>query len=181
MSKTGKQNIKIPEGVTIVEQDGFLKVSGPKGSKSTPLLRFVELKIFDGVCTSSVNSNSKQAVANWGTFMALLKNTIIGVTEGFEKVLEIEGVGFRASMDGKDLVLNVGYSHPVKFPSPEGITISAEKNSITVKGIDKYLVGQMAANIRAIKKPEPYKGKGIRYRGEVVARKAGKKVAGSTG
>lgn len=180
MSKIGKQQIKIPEGVTITTKDDTIQVVGPKGALDVPLLAYIEFKITNGVCSAELKAENKQANANWGTIMSLLQNAIIGVTTGFEKILEIEGVGYRAALEGKDLMLNVGYSHPVRFSPPEGITITVDKNSMTVRGINKYLVGQVAASIRAIKKPEPYKGKGIHYRGEVILRKAGKKVAGTT-
>ncbi len=180
MSKIGKQQIKIPEGVTISLNDDVISVTGPKGSQDTPVLKYVDFKITDGVCIATINTESKQASANWGTTISLLQNAILGVTEGYLKILEIEGVGYRAALDGKDLMLNVGYSHQVRFTPPEGITIVVEKNVIKVSGINKYLVGESAAGIRAIKKPEPYKGKGIHYRGEVIVRKAGKKVAGTT-
>ena len=181
MSKIGKRQLKIPEGVTVEQKDGSFVVKGPKGELNVLVLPYVEVAIGDGGISAKLAAESKQAHANWGTTIALLDSAITGVTNGFEKALDIEGVGFRAMLEGKDLVLHVGYSHPVKFPAPEGITFTVEKNSITVRGIDKYLVGQTAANIRAIKKPEPYKCKGIRYRGEVIIRKAGKKVAGTTG
>ncbi|MDP1688867.1 MAG: 50S ribosomal protein L6 [bacterium] len=180
MSKIGKQQIKIPEGVTVEIKNNVIEVRGPKGMQTVPLLEFIDFKIADGVCSATIKADNKQANSNWGTIISLLQNAIAGVTEGYSKILDIEGVGFRAALDGKDLMLNVGYSHQVRFSPKEGIVIKVEKNSITVTGIDKYLVGQSAASIRAIKKPEPYKGKGIRYRGEVVLRKAGKKVAGTT-
>lgn len=116
-------------------------------------------------------------MANWGTMRALVNNAIIGVDRGFEKVLKIEGIGYKANLDGNSLILNIGFSHVVKFNTPEGIKIVVEKNIIKISGIDKNLVGQTAADIRAFKKPEPYKGKGIRYEGEIVKIKAGKKMA----
>lgn len=179
MSKIGKQQIKIPTGVTIEVHEDVIKVCGPKGELATPVLKYVDFKIADGVCTATITAENKQASSNWGTTISLLQNAIVGVTEGYLKILEIEGVGYRAALDGKDLMLNVGYSHQVRFTPPEGITITVEKNVIKVSGISKYLVGESAAGIRAIKKPEPYKGKGIHYRGEVILRKAGKKVAGT--
>ena len=120
-----------------------------------------------------------QAKALWGLFRALIANMVEGVTNGFKKELEIQGVGYKASVEGQDIVLNMGFSHPVKLGIPEGIQVSVEKNIIIVSGINKELVGQFAANIRKVKKPEPYKGKGIRYVGEIVRRKAGKKAAGA--
>ncbi|MEK7087226.1 MAG: 50S ribosomal protein L6, partial [Patescibacteria group bacterium] len=124
---------------------------------------------------------SKRTPALWGTLRAVISNMVNGVTKGFEKKLEIEGVGFKAQIQGTELSLNLGYSHPVIFKIPEDVKIDVVKNTITVSGFSKELVGQTAANIRSLKKPEPYKGKGIRYAGEVIKRKAGKKVAGSTG
>ncbi len=180
MSKIGKQPIKIPEGITVEKKEGSLVIKGAKGEASVKILTFIDVEIKDGVITFRTKEESKTGLANWGTVRALTQNAINGLISGFEKVLEIEGVGYRASLEGKVLVLNIGYSHPVKITPPDGIVISVEKNVIKVSGQDKYLVGQVAADIRAMKKPEPYKGKGIRYRGEVIMRKAGKKVAGTT-
>ncbi|MBI2035071.1 MAG: 50S ribosomal protein L6 [Candidatus Liptonbacteria bacterium] len=180
MSKIGKQPIKIPEGITVELKDGALVIKGVKGKAEVKILPLVNSEIKNGEIIFTAKESSKAGMANWGTMRALTKNAVDGLTSGFEKILEIEGVGFRASLLGKDLALNIGYSHPVKITPPDGINISVEKNAIKVSGIDKYLVGQVAADIRALKKPEPYKGKGIRYRGEVIMRKAGKKVAGTT-
>lgn len=155
------------------------EVKGKLGALQLKLLNFVTAEMKDKEIQLNITDNEKQARANWGTMGSLLQNAIKGVSEGFSKVLEIEGVGFRASMEGNNLVLNVGFSHPVKFSPPEGIKLVVEKNTISVSGIDKALVGETAAQIRRIKKPEPYKGKGIRYQGEVIRRKAGKKVAGA--
>ncbi|MEE8131687.1 MAG: 50S ribosomal protein L6, partial [Candidatus Paceibacterota bacterium] len=141
---------------------------------------YIKIEIKDNQIFFTPQNTSKQARANWGTVRSLVQNAVLGVSEGFTKVLEIEGVGYRAETQGNDLVLNVDLSHPIKISPPEGIKISTEKNTIKVFGIDKALVGGIAAKIRSVKKPEPYKGKGIRYQGEVIRRKAGKKVAGTT-
>ena len=126
-----------------------------------------------------MEKDTKQGKANWGTIFALIKNGIKGVSEGFAKNLELEGIGFKASIEGTNLLLNVGFTHPVKFTPPAGIKVVVEKGVIKISGVDKSLVGEVAAKIRKIYPPEPYKGKGIRYQGEVVRRKAGKKVAGA--
>jgi large subunit ribosomal protein L6 len=178
MSKLGKKPISIPVGVTVTEANGHLEVKGKAGNLSLPVLPYIALTIKDGAVHLTPTLDHKQARANWGTMAALLKNAFEGVTLGFKKVLEIEGIGFRATMEGKNLVLNVGFTHPVKFMPPEGVTITLEKNRITVASVNKEMLGEAAAQIRSIKKPEPYKGKGIRYAGEVIRRKAGKKVAG---
>ena len=177
MSKIGKKPIQIPSGVTVKMDDGVLRVSGPKGEITLPVLSTITADQKDNQLVFTTGQKTKQAFANWGTMRALARNAIVGVSEGFKKVLEIEGVGFRASLEGKTLVLNVGFSHPIKYEAPQGVAITAEKNVITVSGVDRQLVGQAAAQIREIKNPEPYKGKGIRYQGEVIRRKAGKKVA----
>lgn len=180
LSRIGKQQLKIPAGVTLEVKDKEVEVRGPNGVQRAPILPYVELKVEGDICKSSLKSENKQAQANWGTTMALIRNAILGSKEMFEKVLEIEGIGFRVVKEGDSIVLNVGYSHPVRFTPPAGVAISVDKNSIVVRSNDKYLVGQVAADIRAIKKPEPYKGKGIRYKGEIIVRKAGKRVAGAT-
>ena len=177
MSKIGKKPIAIPSGVTVAIANGSVSVSGPKGNITLPLLEWVDAAIENNELVLTTKKNIKQASANWGTLRALLQNAVLGVTEGFKKVLEIEGVGFRATLEGKTLVLSIGFSHPVRYDAPEGITITSEKNVVTISGIDRQLVGQVAAQIRALKKPEPYKGKGIHYQGEIIRRKAGKKVA----
>ncbi len=181
MSRLGKKPIIIPEGVEVAVEEGVVKVRGPKGELSLKLPPLIKIDSKDRSLSISAQDKSTQASANQGTAVALTKNAIEGVKEGFSKVLKLEGIGFRVSMEGKNLVLNVGFSHPVKFESPEGVAISVEKNIIKISGIDKALVGEAAARIRRIKKPEPYKGKGIRYEDEIVRRKAGKKAVGVTG
>jgi len=181
MSKIGSKPIAIPEGVTVEHRDGIFTIKGKLATLTVSQLPLVDAEIKEGAIHLTITSTKKQARANWGTLGANLKNAIVGVTTGFMKSLEIQGIGFKAAMEGNNLSLNVGFSHPVKFTTPEGIKIAIEKAFIRISGSDKQVVGQTAAQIRKIKKPEPYQGKGIRYVGEQVRRKAGKKVAGSTG
>jgi large subunit ribosomal protein L6 len=179
MSKIGKNPIIIPDNVDVVKIDsGFLEFKGANGSLKFKINPYIKTEIKDKIILFSPENNSKQARANWGTIASLTRNAIAGVAQGFNKNLEIEGVGYRVAMEGEVLVLNIGLSHPVKFPAPDGIKISVEKNVIKISGADKDLVGRIAAKIRSFKKPEPYKGKGIRYQGEVIRRKAGKKLSG---
>ena len=181
MSRVGKKPIQIPAGVEVKIEDGKISAKGPKGfiSKEIPAGILVELKEKEVVVSpKSINKRNK---ALWGLVRMIISNMVDGVTKGFEKKLEMEGVGFRSNIQGNDLVLEVGFSHDVKVPAPEGIKYSMEKNVIVVSGIDKELVGQTAAVIRRVKPPEPYKGKGIRYQGEVVRRKLGKKAATAGG
>lgn len=181
MSKVGKKLIIVPQGVEVKVEADTLQVKGKEGSLKLPILPYTKIEFKDNQLAVTVAGSDKQASANWGTMRALAQNAVSGVSSGFMKELEIQGVGFKASLEGSNLVLNVGFSHPVKFPIPEGIKIVIEKSFIKISGFDKHLVGQVAAKIRAIKKPEPYLGKGIRYRGEAVVRKEGKKAAGATG
>lgn len=172
MSRIGKKPILIPQGVEVKIEGRRVTVKGPKGTLTREFRPEVRIEAQEGrILVSSENS------AFWGLTRTLIQNQILGVTQGYEKKLEIHGVGYRASREGEDLVLNVGFSHPVKIKKPEGIEFSVEKNIITVSGIDKELVGQVAARIRQVRPPEPYKGKGIRYQGESVRKKAGKKAA----
>lgn len=177
MSKIGKKPIIIPEKINVKAEGGFLEFKGEKGFLKLKIPSHIKTEIKDNIILFSPENDSKQARANWGTVASLSRNAIAGVAEGFNKNLEIEGVGYRATMDGDALVLNIGFSHPVKFLAPDGIKISTEKNVIKIFGIDKDLVGRIAAKIRAFRKPEPYKGKGIRYQGEIIRRKAGKKTS----
>ncbi len=181
MSRIGKKPIEIPEKLEIEVKDSLIKVKGPKGELEREIRPEIKAEIKEGKVLFSPLGESKKIRAFWGLTRALIANMIEGVTKGFEKKLEIEGVGYKANLEGQDLVLNMGYSHPVKIEKPEGIDFSVEKNIITVSGIDKEKVGQIAAKIRAVRKPEPYKGKGIRYQGEQVRRKVGKKAAGAEG
>ncbi len=181
MSKIGKKPVIIPDNVEVKENDGFLNIKGQGGELSLKILPYIKTEIKEKEISFAPLNNSKQARANWGTIRSLTENAVLGVSKGFQKSLEIEGVGFRANLEGDTLILNIGLSHPIKFNSPEGIKISIVKNVITVSGISKELVGKTAAKIRSMKKPEPYKGKGIRYQGEIIRRKAGKKAAGTAG
>ncbi len=181
MSKIGKKPIEVPAGVTLQIEGQLVKIKGSKGELEFHVPRELEVALNGNEFTITPRSKSKKTPALWGTARAVIANMISGVSQGFEKKLEIEGVGFKAQMQGDNLVLNIGFSHQVLFKTPENIKITVEKNTITITGFSKELVGQTAANIRALKKPEPYKGKGIRYAGEVIRRKAGKKVAGTAG
>ena len=175
MSRIGKQTIEIPQGVTANIADGSITVTGPKGSINRVIHPLVQVTLAENILSVSVtNTENKTERSLWGTFASHVKNMVIGVTEGFKKQLEINGVGYRVAMQGKDLKVEAGYSHPVIYTVPEGITISTEKNLITIEGTDKEKVGQVAAEIRKIRKPEPYKGKGIKYVDEIIRRKAGK-------
>lgn len=177
MSKLGKKPIILPEGVAAVLERNSIVFKGKNGTAAVPLLPHMSVEIQDRQIVSRRLQDHKQARANWGTICALMRNAIRGVGAGFEKRLEIEGIGFRASLDGETLVLNVGFTNPVRFSPPPGVVVSVEKNVIVVRGVSRELVGQTAANIRKIKKPEPYQGKGIRYAGEAIVRKEGKKAA----
>jgi len=181
MSRVGKKTIQIPDKVEVKNDAGFVSVKGPKGELKMKLHPAIGLELKDKEINMVVVKEIKEANALWGTMRQLIQNMILGVTVGFKKELEINGVGYRASLAGKDLMLAVGYSHEVKFPVPEGIKISVDKNVISVEGIDKFLVGETAAQIKRVKKPEPYKGKGIRYLGEIVKIKAGKKAKSAAG
>jgi large subunit ribosomal protein L6 len=175
MSRLGKQPFQIPAGVTITVNDGILEVKGPKATLSKAVRNDVTFNIEDGVLTV-IPGTTTLAKSLWGTYAAHVRNMAKGVTEGFEKVLEIEGVGFRAEVKGTDLFMNLGFSHPVIIAIPAGITAEVVKSVITLKGPDLEQLNQFAANVRKVKKPEPYKGKGIRYRGEFIIRKQGKKA-----
>jgi len=181
MSKIGKQIIILPEKTEARIEDSRIIIKGPKGELGVDIMFGFKVEITDKDIKVVPESHfAKKTPALWGTLRALINNAVLGVTKGFEKKLEIEGIGFKAALDGQNLSLNVGFSHPVKFPIPEGIKITVEKNLLTISGMSKDLVGRTAAEIRSIKKPEPYKGKGIHYVGEVIRRKSGKKAAGTT-
>ncbi len=179
MSKVGKQIINIPESVKVSVKDGSIEFSGKNGTLVVPVLSGIVPKIEDGVLSFEASAADKQTRSNWGTMRALSANAAQGAIEDFAKELKIEGVGYRAAVEGNTVVFTVGYSHPVKFDLPEGIKAAVEKNILKISGADKRLVGEVAAEMRAIRKPEPYKGTGIMYVGEVIRRKSGKKVAGS--
>jgi large subunit ribosomal protein L6 len=176
MSRIGKQPIIIPSAVTVAIQSGVVSVTGPKGTLKLSVPGEIAVVQEANVITVSRAHETRQSRKLWGTIRALIANMVEGVTAGFEKKLEIEGVGYRATQAGKNLELALGFSHPVKIEAQDGIDFKVEKNVITVSGISKEDVGRVAANIRALKKPEPYKGKGIHYIGEVIRRKAGKKA-----
>lgn len=178
MSRLIKKPISITAGTTLVQSGDILTIKGPKGALTITVPHGVTLKN-EGENFWVATTAKVETTAIQGTIWALVKNAIEGVTTGFTKVLEIEGVGYRAALEGKELVLFLGYALPVRMPIPEGVAIAVDKNTITVSGIDKDVVGRAAADIRAQKKPEPYKGKGIHYKGEVIRRKVGKK-AGAT-
>ncbi|PIT93169.1 MAG: 50S ribosomal protein L6 [Candidatus Harrisonbacteria bacterium CG10_big_fil_rev_8_21_14_0_10_38_8] len=178
MSKIGKQPIEIPEGVTVENKNGIISVTGKNGTNSVPALKGVDIKIENNIITLTLRNKDKQSRANWGTQASLIANAVTGVTQGFKKDLEIQGVGFKARMEGKTLVMDMGFSHNIKYETPEGVEISTpDQLKISVTGKDAQQVGQVAAEIRKYKKPEPYQGKGIRYAGEQVRIKASKKVA----
>jgi large subunit ribosomal protein L6 len=174
MSKIGKLPIEIKNGTTVQINGNTVSVSGVKGQMSYTLPAGITVKEENGQVLVARVKDSSELNAVWGLARAQLSNLVKGVDTGFEKKLELQGVGYRAQMQGNDIVLNLGFSHPVKFSPKEGIKIAVNENIITISGMDKMLVGETAAEIRAVRKPEPYKGKGIRYVGEVVRRKAGK-------
>ena len=176
MSRIGKKPVVVPGGVTAAVADGTLTVKGPKGTLTLTLADLVTYEVGEDSISVQPANDSKQARAFWGMQRTLVQNLVTGVTEGYTKVLEITGVGYRATAQGKNLKLQLGYSHDVDFAVPEGIEIKTPDNTtIEISGIDKQKVGQVAAEIRRWRKPEPYKGKGIKYRGEFIFRKEGKK------
>ncbi len=188
MSRIGKQEIIIPAGVEVTKSGVVLTVKGPKGTLTKNFRDDIEIKIADPegkqasngagkIITLNIKRNDKFSKSLWGTYASHIKNMIAGVQNPYVKKLILEGVGFKSEVKGKELHLALGFSHPVVVKIPEGITATAEKNNITITGIDKELVGAFTAGIRAMKKPEPYKGKGFRYEGEVIRRKQGKKTA----
>ncbi|GMQ95047.1 MAG: 50S ribosomal protein L6 [Patescibacteria group bacterium] len=177
MSRIGKQQIIIPEKTQVVKDGKTFIVKGPLGEISRSFLATIDIMVGDKEVTLAPTDDSKFANALWGTYASHIKNMIEGVNKPFEKKLVVEGVGFKVEMSGDELVLKLGFSHKIHIAVPKELSVSIEKNKITVSGINKEIVGQFAARIRAFKKPEPYKGKGIRYIDEVVRRKQGKKSA----
>ncbi|OGI71788.1 50S ribosomal protein L6 [Candidatus Nomurabacteria bacterium RIFCSPHIGHO2_02_FULL_35_13] len=177
MSRIGKQKIQIPKGVEVTKNGAVLKVVGPKGTITKTFRDDITINIADGLVTLDIKRNDKFSKSLWGTYASHIKNMIKGVETPYQKKLILEGVGFKSEVKGKEFNFALGFSHPVIIPIPEGITATTEKNNITITGIDKELVGNFTAAIRALKKPEPYKGKGIRYENEVIRRKQGKKTA----
>ena len=176
MSRIGKKPVELPSGVTAIVSGQSIEVKGPKGVRSFSATDDVDITVDRNVITVTPRGKSKRARQQWGMSRTMVQNLVTGVTEGFKKELEIQGVGYRAQMQGNTLKLNLGLSHDVNYTAPEGVTITAPKQTeIVVEGIDEQLVGQVAANIRQWRKPEPYKGKGIRYKGEFIFRKEGKR------
>lgn len=176
MSRIGKQSIQIPEGVEVKVAEGKISVKGPKGSLDFEFHPKVNVEVADKEIRLFVKEETKQTKSLWGLSRVLIANMIKGTTEGYEKSLELQGVGFRMAVQGKKLNMALGFSHPVEIEIPEGLEAKIEKNILAISGIDKQQVGQFAATIRALKKVEPYKGKGFRYVGEIVRKKAGKKA-----
>ena len=176
MSRIGKQEIAIPGGVKVTQAGGVVTVSGPKGTLSKIFRDDITIVIGPRVVNLNIKRNDKFSKSLWGTYASHIKNMIKGVQEPYQKKLILEGVGFKSEVKGKNFNFALGFSHSVIVPIPESITATAEKNVITISGVDKELVGSFTAAIRALKKPEPYKGKGMRYEAEVIRRKQGKKT-----
>jgi large subunit ribosomal protein L6 len=174
MSRIGRKPITIPAGVTVELTGRHVKVTGPKGTLELDVLPGINIEQSEGVLNISKAVETPETGRLYGLMRTLIDNMVIGVSAGFTRALEINGVGFRAAVAGNVITLSLGFSHPVIFTLPEGVEAKVEKNLITLSGFDKQLVGQVAANLRALKKPEPYKGKGIKYAEEVIRRKAGK-------
>jgi large subunit ribosomal protein L6 len=175
MSRIGNKPVAVPSGVTVSEGGGVLTVKGPKGQLTQNIVDGISFDIGDGTVKVNRADDRRQYRANHGLMRALLNNMVTGVSAGFERKLEIIGVGYKAAVQGNKAVFNLGYSHPVDFPFPDGVSISVDKNTlVTVSGIDKEKVGQAAAEIRGFRPPDSYKGKGVRYQGEYVRLKAGK-------
>ena len=176
MSRIGKQEIQIPAGIKVTQSGAIVTVAGPKGSLSKTFRDDITITIADTMVTLTIKRNDKFSKSLWGAYASHIKNMIAGVQTPYQKKLILEGVGFKSEVKGKEIHFALGFSHPVVVSIPEGITVTAEKNNITVTGIDKELVGSFTAGLRALKKPEPYKGKGMRYENEVIRRKQGKKT-----
>lgn len=174
MSRIGRKPITVPAGVTVELNGQLVKVTGPKGSLELNILPGIKIEQDGGVLTLSKEVETPETGRSYGLMRTLVDNMVTGVSQGFTRALEINGVGFRAAVAGNTITLSLGFSHPVVFTLPQGVEAKIEKNVITLTGFDKQLVGQVAANIRALKKPEPYKGKGIKYVEETIRRKAGK-------
>lgn len=180
MSRLGEKPIEIPEGAEVNIKDGVICVKGPKGELKRDFKDVVDIKVRERSVILALKKKNPQARALWGTYASHIRNMIEGVTKGYVKSLIVEGIGYKTQIEGSNLVLNLGFSHPVKMPIPDEVEIKTEKNRISITGINKELVGQVSATIRAFKKPEPYKGKGIRYENEIIRRKAGKKAVSAT-
>ncbi|OYX54544.1 MAG: 50S ribosomal protein L6 [Brevundimonas subvibrioides] len=176
MSRIGKRTITVPKAVTVVIDGQTVSVKGPKGERSWTVADEIEVKFEDGEINLVARNDSQRASAMWGLSRTLVDNMVVGVTDGFERVLELVGVGYRAALKGSDLSLQLGFSHEVDVKAPAGVTFTVPKQTeIRISGNDKQVVGELAANIRKLRPPEPYKGKGVRYSGEKVRRKEGKK------
>ena len=175
MSRIGKKPIELPKGVKLEVKDGMVSVEGPKGRLGRPLLEGLEVEITDAQAQVKRNREDKRTRSYHGLMRTLVANMVDGVSKGFEKKLEIVGIGYRSELKGNSLTFYLGYSHPIEFPLPPGISAEVEKQTqVTIKGIDKELVGQISAKIRDLRKPDPYKGKGVKYANEVLRKKAGK-------
>ena len=175
MSRIGKQIITLPEKTEITVSANSVKVVGPSGTLERAVHPNIEIRVEGLEVTVHPRNSSKESRALWGTFASHISNMVSGVNKPYEKKLILEGIGYKSEVKGRQIVMALGFSHPVEVTIPEGITVTAEKNNITVSGIDKEAVGSFAAKLRSLKKPEPYKGKGMRYDGEVIKRKQGKK------
>lgn len=174
MSKIGKLPVEIVQGVTVDISSNNIKVTGPKGTLSFVIPQNIEVKAEEGEVKVKALKDDKITWSKWGTVRKIISNMVIGVTNGWQKKLELVGTGYRAEVQGNSINMIVGYSHPIKITAPEGVTFKVEKNVVTVDGIDRQVVGQVAANLRATREPEPYQGKGVKYVDEVIRRKAGK-------
>jgi large subunit ribosomal protein L6 len=176
MSRIGRKEISLPKGVEVKKDGNAVTVKGPKGTLSTQLIEGIDVKVENNVVHFTRSNDEGKSKAFHGLVRALVANNVRGVTEGFKKELDIVGVGYRAEVKGKEVVFQLGYSHPVRFAIPQGIdiTVDAKSGHVTITGIDKQKVGQVASEIRALREPDPYKGKGIKYSNEVIRRKAGK-------
>ncbi len=175
MSRVGKNPVVIPNGVTVTIADGTVSVKGPKGELKQPLVHGITASVEDGALLVARPDESKQSRSSHGLVRALVKNMVTGVSTGFERKLEIVGVGYRAEVKGSQLVMNLGYSHPIEYDIPKGVAVAVDKqNVISIQGIDKQQVGQVAAEVRAFRSPDSYKGKGVRYQGEYIRIKTGK-------
>lgn len=178
MSRIGERKLSLPEGVTVNVANGVATVKGPKGELSLNIDKLIDIEVVDNTVVTKQVKPSKRANVMQGTTNALINNMIIGVSKGFEKSLEAVGVGYRFNVSGNKITINAGYSHPVIMEAPQGLSVTSESNTeITIHGIDKQKVSEFAANVRKVREPEPYKGKGIRYKDEHVRRKEGKKAA----
>lgn len=180
MSRIGKRKLNVPANVDVSVTGNEVTVKGPLGMITIPFLPQIVVKVADGVVETFEDEVTKQSKALWGLYNALINNAMIGVTRGFEKRLELIGVGYRVKQQDTGISMTLGFSHPIEFKAPEGIElVVVDQNNLTIKGIDRAVVGQVAAKIRSFKKPEPYKGKGVKYKDEVVRRKAGKAGKGA--